>query len=136
MEWIKWSNQYSVNVKKIDEQHKKLVEMINELYNAMSNEGKGNDVLGKIIERLAEYAVYHFGTEEDLFKKFTYPGYAAHKTEHEGFVAKVVDFQDKFNKKTVLLTIEVLQFLKDWLLNHILKTDKTYTSFLNQNGIY
>ena len=135
MEWIKWTDNYSVSVKTIDEQHKKLVVMINELYDAMSSGNKEKDILSKIIQGLANYAVYHFGTEEDWMKKFAFPGYAFHKGEHDNFVAKVSEFGEKFNKGTVLLDVEVLKFLKDWLLNHILKTDKLYTACFNQNGI-
>ncbi|MEI6315089.1 MAG: bacteriohemerythrin, partial [Syntrophus sp. (in: bacteria)] len=79
MSAIVWDPEFSVNIKVIDEQHKKLVDTINMLYDAMS-EGKGSTVLADIFNNLAEYTTVHFATEEDFMIRFSYPDYAEHKS--------------------------------------------------------
>ena len=88
MAFIDWDDSFSVKVKEIDAQHKRLVDMLNELYDAM-RQGKGKEVLGKIIGGLIEYTDVHFKTEEKYFDKFGYPETEAHKKEHSDFVQKV-----------------------------------------------
>ncbi len=130
-----WDESLSVNVTKIDEQHKELVDLINELNDAMRS-GKGKQTLQDVFRRLREYTVYHFSTEEELFAKYNYPGKLAHEKEHERLVNTVVELEGKFAKGQVAVTNEVMDFLKKWLLNHINGTDKRYSSFFNKNGVY
>ena len=134
MSLIKWSDSFSVNVVKIDQEHKKLVGMINELTDAMK-EGHGKDVLGKILEGLISYTAFHFNTEEQYFKQVNYPDAVAHKKEHAAFVQKVTDFKKEFDAGRATVSVNVLQFLSKWLQNHIKVVDKKYSSFLNEKGI-
>lgn len=134
MPLIQWNSGYSVKVGEIDQQHQKLINMINELNDAMTK-GKGNEILGKIIDGLIAYTQAHFSKEEILFDKLNYPDAAAHKAEHAAFVKKVSDFRDGFQKKQMSVTISVIDFLSDWLTKHICGTDKKYSDFFNQNGI-
>ncbi len=131
---IKWSEKYSVNIKKVDEQHKKLIEMINNLHGAMLH-GKSHEILGNIIDGLIDYTKTHFKTEEELMKNYGYPGYLSHKLQHDKFVRKVSEFQRKFEEGELTLSMEIMNFLKDWLLNHILGTDKKFGPFLNEKGV-
>jgi hemerythrin len=121
-------------VNEIDLQHRKLIDMINELNEAMKI-GKGKDSLGKIINGLISYTATHFKTEEQFFDKFGYPDTVNHKKEHVAFVKKVTDFQDGFEKKNLAVTMEVMNFLSDWLRNHIKGTDKKYSKFFNDKGL-
>ena len=134
MPLIDWNEKLSVNVKEIDLQHKKLVDMINELNDAM-RQGKGRDVLGKIINSLIEYAAIHFRTEEKYFVRFGYPDTEKHKQEHAAFVKKVADFKSGFEKGRLSVTLEVMRFLSDWLRNHIMKSDKKYSPLFNAKGL-
>lgn len=134
MALIEWNSNMSVNVEEIDKQHQRLVAMINELNEAMAK-GKGRDVAGKIIDGLVLYATTHFATEERYFDIFKYPGALSHKKEHADFVKRVGEFQEGFNKGSLALTIEVMHFLKDWLTQHILGTDKKYGPFFNEKGL-
>jgi len=134
MPLINWTNDFSVNVAEIDQQHKKLVGMINELHDAM-RAGKGKDIIGSIINNLIDYARVHFGTEEKYFAQFGYPETEVHKMEHAGFIKKTLDFNNGFKQGKIGLTIEVMNFLSDWLKNHILKTDKRYSKFFNEHGL-
>lgn len=134
MDLIKWDDSFSVNVAKIDQQHQKLILMINELHDAMK-QGKGKEVLGKIVNGLISYTATHFKTEEDYFNQFGYPETDSHKKEHIAFVQKVSEFKDGFEKGKLSLSIEVMNFLSDWLQNHIKGTDKKYSQFFNGKGL-
>jgi len=134
MALIKWDDSFSMHVVKIDQQHKTLVSMINELNDAM-RQGKGKDVLGKIMNGLISYTATHFKTEEDYFNQFGYPEADSHKKEHIAFVQKVSEFKDGFEKGKLSLSIEVMNFLCDWLQNHIKGTDKKYSQFFNDKGL-
>ena len=131
---IKWTEEFSVGVVEIDNQHKKLIDMINELHHAMK-EGKGNSQVEGIINRLVEYSVYHFETEEKYFDKFSYPQTEKHKKIHKDFVNKVSIFKSEFDNKEVMLTIEVLNFLSNWIRKHIMGEDMDYSDFFIENGL-
>ena len=134
MNLITWSDTMSVNIKSIDEEHKKLVNMINELHSAMGS-GKGKDIMGKILIGLADYTKTHFALEENLMQKHAYPGYLNHKGQHDALTKQVNDLYIKFQEGKAMITIEVMHFLKDWLTNHIQNTDKKYAPFLNNKGV-
>jgi len=94
---IQWESKYETGVEEIDNQHKKLVGMINELYSAIKS-GEGKKVLDKILQELASYVDIHFGTEEKYMEEFNYPGYLSHKREHDNFTEKVLA-----SRKTITL---------------------------------
>ena len=124
-----WSDDYSVGIKEIDEQHKRLFEIINELHNAMK-EAKAKSVLGKVIKDLIDYTEFHFSSEEILLKNCKYPDFNQHKIIHDQFTAKVKEFERKYLSDTVLLSQEIVQYLKDWLVKHIKESDKQYSMFI------
>jgi hemerythrin len=134
MALINWSDSLSVNVKEIDLQHRKLIDMINELNEAM-RVGKGKESLGKILNGLISYTATHFKQEERYFDKYGYPDTVNHKKEHVAFVKKVTDFKDGFENNNLAVTMEVMNFLSDWLKNHIKGTDKKYSKFFNEKGL-
>ena len=129
-----WSETYTVNIGIIDMQHKNLVNIINELHQAMIA-GKAKQDLGTILSNLVKYTRVHFNTEETIMESHHYPDYPNHKSQHEQLTKTVMEFQSKFQKNEVGLTIEVMDFLKGWLGKHILGTDKNYTAFLNSKGV-
>ena len=131
---ITWNDDLSVGIVEIDGQHQKLVQMINDLHDAM-RDGKSKTVLGGLIESLAGYATTHFATEEGYFDQYGYPEASAHKREHAGFVQKVSDFKAGFDEGRLMLSMDVMTFLKDWLVNHIKGTDKLYTAFFQTKGL-
>jgi len=134
MALITWNENFSINIAEIDSQHKKLIELINELHEAMKV-AKGKDVMGNILSELVNYTVYHFGTEEKLFQKHGYPEFVSHKKRHDDLTKQVKDTADKFNKGGNIITVDVMNFLKDWLQNHILTVDKRYAPFLSSKGV-
>ncbi len=135
MELVSWKPDYSVEVDQIDVQHQKLVKMINDLYAAMK-EGKGKEVIGKILDGLLNYTKVHFRDEEKLMAQAGYGDIPAHHKIHEEFVQKVDEFNKDFESGKVLLSIEILSFLRDWLINHIMGTDRNYISAMHDKGIH
>lgn len=129
-----WKDEYSVNVQEIDEQHKKIINMLNELYTAfMLKEHRIK--IGSIVAELGEYANYHFTTEEKYFKEFGYSEQRAHIIEHELFNEKVKLFCEEYKVNKSALTFTVINFLKDWLNKHILVEDKKYMECFEKNGL-
>lgn len=134
MALIDWDEKLSVNVKSIDAQHKRLIELINFLHDSMK-EGKAKGALGKILDDLANYTDYHFKTEEEYFKQYSYPESVKHKKEHDDLRNEVISLKNKLDKGEAIITIEVMYFLKDWLSKHILGADKKYSAFFNSKGL-
>ncbi len=134
MPLIQWSDQLSVGIASIDEQHKKLVNMINVLNEALEK-GQTNEVLGKIFDGLAVYTVKHFGYEEELFAQHGYAASSEHKLEHEALLKQVSELQQKMQDGYFIISVELMLFLKEWLIHHILKTDKEYAKFLLDKGV-
>ncbi|PLX49904.1 MAG: hemerythrin [Desulfobulbaceae bacterium] len=134
MSFFTWKDEYSVGIREIDDQHKKLVAMINELHQALAN-GKGRDVLGNILQQLIDYTGYHFSSEERLMEKYDYPDYVDHKQIHARLTDKVLELQKEFESSDVKRSIEVARFLQDWLNKHILQTDKAFGPFLTKKGV-
>lgn len=134
MAYVDWTPQLSVGVAAIDTQHKKLVGMVNEMYDAMMS-GKGTEISRKILDELVDYTVVHFADEEKYMKQFDFKEYPSHKLEHENLVAQVKKYQQDVAAGKVFISIELLNFLRDWLANHILVTDKRYTACFNDHGL-
>ena len=125
MPFLTWSDKYSVGVDAIDRQHQQLVNLINELHDAMLK-GNGNDIMVPILDRLVQYTRVHFESEETLMRRAFYPGLDAHKREHETLTRQVVEFQQEVQNGRAMITIKVMNFLKEWLVHHILETDMKY----------
>ena len=131
---LTWDESYSVNVRELDQQHKKLFDMLNKLLEAMK-EGKGKEVVGSILRDMESYTILHFRAEEKYMKQYEYPGYEEQKNQHEKYVAKIASFKEDLKSGKITLTMEVMQFLRDWLSNHIQKIDKRYSTFFNEKGL-
>lgn len=133
MTLINWEDRYSVKISKFDEQHQKLVGMINQLYEAMKV-GKGQLELGKILEDLVDYTRKHFASEEALMLKHGYPNYTQHKASHDRLTQQVIEFKHQYDEGKIGLSVQMMNFLKEWLVNHILDEDKAYSNFFEAKG--
>jgi hemerythrin-like metal-binding protein len=134
MALIDWSPSLSVGVGEIDGQHKELVRLTNRLHDAMGR-GQPQAVMGGLVDGLARYARTHFATEERLMDRHGYPAVRAHKEEHRAFVQKVVEFKKGLDAGRLTVSLDVLKFLRDWLVRHIKDTDRKYGPFLNAKGV-
>lgn len=108
--------------------------MLNELYDAFLRKEHGNKT-GEIITRLTDYAIMHFNLEEGYFGRFNYDKKLEHVLEHKNFVEKVESFKVDYNKHKISLTFTIISFLRDWLLNHIMVSDKKYVQCFKENGL-
>lgn len=131
---IKWDSTFSVSVAEMDQQHQKLIALVNELDDAM-RQGKGKEVVSKVIGGLVTYTRTHFGAEERLLTQHGYPELDVQKKEHEDFVAKAAQFQADYNSGRMGLSIQIMNFLSNWLQHHIKVLDKKYGPFLNGKGV-
>ena len=132
---INWSEEFSVGIQSIDNQHKKLVAIIKTLHDAIAD-GEASEILGKIFDELLDYSRHHFSYEEELFKWYGYPDAEHHKKEHVELANHLARLRRKMEEGDNFMgEVLLLKFLRDWLLNHIMKSDKQYAPFLIEKGV-
>ncbi|MGB9800742.1 MAG: bacteriohemerythrin [Thermanaerothrix sp.] len=131
---FEWNSIYSIGVAQYDDQHKRLFAIAQKLYEAMSS-GQGRAVLNDIFDELVEYTRTHFASEEALMVRYGYPDYTIHRQQHEELTQQVLELREEYRSGQIALSITVMNFLKDWLRNHIYDSDKRYGQFLNAKGV-
>jgi hemerythrin len=134
MSLITWSDHLTVGIEEIDQQHQKLVQLINGLHNHMLA-GDASEIMNKVLDRVVEYTGFHFQTEEKLMQEYNFPASEAHKHEHNELVNTAVNLQQKLKAGNAHLTMETMHFLQDWLQHHILGSDKKFADFLISKGV-
>jgi hemerythrin-like metal-binding protein len=134
MNFIEWRDDLNTNIAHIDNQHKKLVGIINKLHDAM-NQGTGGQVLESVFVELENYAKVHFNDEENLLAAYKYPELDGQKTQHLEFIEKIGKLRKDFDRGRMLVSIDVLNFLRDWLLKHIKFLDMKYVPYLVSKGV-
>jgi hemerythrin-like metal-binding protein len=132
MAFMAWGPMFKLGFGDIDQQHQHLVEIVNELHDAMVK--KDRAAVSKVLNELVGYTVSHFAFEEKLMDQYGISTAAAHKAEHKKLVAEVSAFKTKFDTGSAAVTIELMGFLSDWLRNHILKTDRGLVQELLSKG--
>ncbi|HYH19982.1 MAG TPA: bacteriohemerythrin [Azospirillum sp.] len=136
MSLISWDDKFSVGIREFDDAHKRLMDLLNQLWDA--NEARqGADVMGRILGELVSYTASHFAEEEALFRKWDYPAVHRHHEIHEKLKDTAIRLQKKFEQEgSDVISDEVFDFLRDWLVKHILGEDMQYKSFFNGQGIH
>lgn len=114
---------FTVGIDEIDEQHKILIGIINQLHHALKT-NKDKTVLSQIFKELVDYTHYHFDYEHTLMDDYNYPNYQIHRLEHEYFTTKILKFQSDFENNDTEITSAFMEFLKQWLVHHIMQVDK------------
>lgn len=130
-----WEETLSVNIKAVDEQHKYLVKLINDLYRSLLSDNPG-EKMGNILDRMLLYATYHFQDEEKLMGLHQYPWLHDHKQKHLEFTDKTLEYLEKFRAGELKPSTEIAKFLKTWVKAHIVGEDKRYSAYLNERGVY
>ncbi len=131
---VHWDRSMSVGVVKVDQQHQRLLKMFNALSTAMT-EGRGRDELGELLQGLADYALTHFATEEQLMGEIEYPALDQHRARHQEFKRRVLEFRARLRRGDVLLTSDVLHYLRGWITGHILEEDARCKPYFEQAGL-
>ncbi len=130
---MQWSEQLSVGIQEIDEQHKVLIDLLNKLHNAILHH-HGADTCGQIMDELCEYTKIHFSVEESILRILDYPSYENHKEHHEKLLSQVRELRHKMETEDHSISFELLHFLKKWLTIHIMEEDTAYTEHLLSCG--
>ena len=131
---LKWKSDYSVGIASIDIQHRKLIELINSLQTAVDY-STGEEFERKALDELVDYTKIHFKYEEGLMEQNDYPDFESHRDSHAHMIAKVDQVQEAYQQDQEGAMQQALDFLKDWLINHINGTDKQYSRYLIDKGV-
>jgi hemerythrin-like metal-binding protein len=132
MPFIDWKDGYKVNIESFDSQHKRLISLLNALYDSFKL-GKTDEGIANLFNSFMGYAMEHFSAEEAFMLKYNYPNLESHKVEHKVLIHVLKEYQSKINKDG--LSMELMKVLKHWLLNHIMELDKSYGVFINERGL-
>ncbi|MHC4184238.1 MAG: bacteriohemerythrin [Planctomycetota bacterium] len=130
---IEWNDKYSVGISMIDEEHKKLIGILNKAIFAKGHNDNPEE-LREVLREMTNYALTHFKTEETYMKEFNYPEYQDHKEEHRDFSAGIIAYHEKLIKGNYQIANEIIEYLKWWFVNHIQVTDKKYIYCFKRNG--
>ena len=134
VKFIEWSSALSVGIEEIDAQHKVLVDLLNQVHEAIQQR-HGVEVTNKIVERLGEYTRIHFAVEESLMRILHYPEYERHKDEHDRLIEQLNGLRAKIEEGKNSISFELAHFLKVWLTKHIMESDMRYSPYFLEQGI-
>lgn len=128
--FVSWNTSYNVGVDKVDKQHRHLVNLINYLYNAcLGDKTELDETFKEVMKELVEYVMVHFRDEEVIMESIHYPGFQEHKQKHEQFVKEILTAVNDFKEGQKFVPDNFAFFLRDWLFNHILMTDKVMAKY-------
>jgi hemerythrin len=131
MPFAEWSDEFSIGIEEINQEHRRLLDLLNELHDAV-DAGSAREVLGKVLDELMRYVVYHFSHEEELFQRTNYPGAERHIRQHRDLTATAKKVYDDFQTSaSETLPRQVLDFLKNWLVEHIMGSDRAFGVYFN-----
>lgn len=134
MDFINWNDTYLVGVYSIDNQHQKLVEIINKIAKSMKT-GDNKESISQLISELTSFIKTHFKFEEEFMARYNYNDYGNHRYEHEKLNDEIKRFYDDFKNGLPVLNMEIMYFLRNWLMDHILVKDKKLGKFLQSQGV-
>jgi hemerythrin len=128
-----WSDSYSIQVPQIDNEHRHLFILVDQLYEAMK-EGSSRSIVESTLAELIVYCGEHFQHEEEVMRKSGYPELRSHRVLHEEFTAQILKFHKEFEAGRIALSLEILYFLKDWLVQHICRCDRRIATHLKNHA--
>lgn len=136
--FFNWKDEYSIGIEVIDKQHRRLLEIGSRIMDlADAKDGFDHyDEIVEVLQELKEYTVYHFDYEEELMQKFGYEHYNTHKFEHYFVIKKIQKFErEDLEEKQRETILKLVEFISDWIANHILQEDMKYKSFFISKGV-
>jgi len=133
-DYFEWDSSYSVHIEELDMQHQKLIQMINQFHESIQHSIDNNSIKS-IILNMKQYALIHFDREETYMKKYEYPGIADHVAVHEKFLKKIEEVEQKIKIENHNIAVEIVEYLKHWLNDHILIEDKQYADYYKKNKL-
>jgi hemerythrin-like metal-binding protein len=133
MALVEWSEKFSVKVPTFDAQHKQLFKLIDQLHQAMRT-GQSKAQMSGILGELVKYTKTHFAIEEKELLAISYPEFGAHVAEHQMFTRKIDEFAANFACGVAGISVELMEFLNNWLVQHICRTDQKYSELMVQKS--
>ncbi|MCX7249024.1 MAG: bacteriohemerythrin [Burkholderiales bacterium] len=134
MIFLSWREEYLVGIAQIDAEHQYLFKLINDFHDEHARGGKSQDVL-HVLNRLVAYAEEHFQHEEALMRSIDYPGLARQQALHEKLFSSIFTLNEKLSLSSATVDSETLRFLKDWLVEHIVKDDTAIGDFMKRQAV-
>ena len=131
--FMTFTSALSVGYNAIDEQHIRWIDLINAVYNSLSS-GSSREKLGKVLKDLVDYTVWHFGFENKMMAEYNYPDKESHMKLHKDFIAEIKKLESRYESGEDIMGVNVLEFLKDWLSDHIMKIDTKLGAYLESKG--
>ena len=131
---VEWDDKYSVGISIIDNEHKRLIGIMNKAIVLEQNNSAPKEIT-EVLNEMNKYAQTHFATEEAYMAKFNYPDYENHRREHQAFSIETMAFFDKITNNNRQLICEILEHLKSWLVRHVQGTDTKYISCFKEHGL-
>jgi hemerythrin-like metal-binding protein len=132
--YVEWKVEYSVGIDSIDQQHRKLLNLINQLQTAVDY-STGEEFEREALDELVDYTKTHFTYEEGLMEQNDYPDFEPHKALHVEMIKKVEEVLAEYDQDPESAMSNAVEYLKDWLIKHINGTDKQYSNFLIEKGV-
>lgn len=134
MSLLRWKDEYLTQVEEIDEQHRRLFDLVNGIYDMMRL-GRGQEAIGEALAEFFEYTRFHFGTEEKFMADTAYQGTDPHAAEHVRLLDQIRDLRSEVRDGRIVLSMNEMYFLKDWLLTHFQGPDKGLAHHLLERAI-
>lgn len=134
MALFEWDEKYTVKIERFDEAHKKLIQLMNEVYRVIKSK-KNDGQTESILNELYDYTKTHFNDEINMMEKYNYPDVEEHREEHNEFIRELDNIKQMIGRQSNLLNVQLLNFIKDWLINHIMKSDAKYGQFFSDIGL-
>jgi len=131
---LEWDEKYSVGVKEIDDQHKRFIEIMNSLY-SVAYAGESKNGLEEIFLNIMNYRDNHFATEEKYFDLYQYENAVEHKSEHQKLRDEVEKFYKQYKEDGVDVAADLMDFLENWLVDHLENQDQKYVECFKKNGL-
>ena len=130
---VRWGENYATGINLIDEQHKELVKLTNELYGAcLTSEEEVHDTFKEVMGRMVEYVRFHFTVELELLNRVKYPGYDDHKSQHDSLVRKILEAAKEYKEGNRYAANYFVRTLKEWVFGHIAVSDKLYAAYIRE----
>ena len=130
--YIVWEDKYKTGYKRIDDQHKELIEIINDLYDCMENkdseDGELKEVFKNALKKTVDYVSYHFSCEEKIMNAIQYDKIIQHSSYHREFTNTIYKYVQSYEDGSLKAIDDLVKYLKDWFLNNILVTDKKFVA--------
>jgi hemerythrin-like metal-binding protein len=131
---MRWSEQYSVGVKALDDEHEEMMRPLNEIH-AAAMKGKIGEVASRLLDQVTSTSREHFSTEEALMEQTKYPGLAEHRAIHQALLTKAAEFVARHDRGDNESYVHLLYFVREWFLDHMLQQDRKYTVWMNEHGV-